>query len=218
MSVADTRRLVKTRPTFQARRLGIGIAWLLVAGVGLTTLNLPLRIAPGFLLLAARWGSTLLVTYGAISAGYALAETIYAALGFETPLLHDAPLRARSVRELWGERWARPVGTWLGETFFRPYARRRRPVVGALAAFGGSAAFHAYVAWVALGVVDGFLMAACVFGFFMAQAVVMALEGALGVKKWAPWAGHTWTVLWMLGTAPLFIEPTARVLAGLTPL
>jgi len=36
------------------------------------------------------------------------------------------------------------------------------------------------------------------------------------VKKWAPWAGHLWTVTLMLATAPMFLEPTARIL-GMEP-
>jgi hypothetical protein len=115
------------------------------------------------------------------------------------------------VQELWGQRWARPVSRWLGEHVFRPLARRRRPGLGALLAFAGSAAFHAYGAWVGLGLVEGLPMAACVLAYFLVQAVIIAMERWLGVRRWPPWAGHAWTVGWMVVTAPLFVEPAAQV-------
>src|SRR5664279_2002316 len=100
----------------------------------------------------------------------------YSALGFDTPPLHIAPVRSRSVQELWGERWARPISDWLSETFFRPWARRRRPLLGIVLAFSVSAAFHAYAVWVGFGFSAGAAMAALTFGYFVAQAFVMALE------------------------------------------
>jgi len=213
-SVVDTRRLVKATPTFHGRGVAVGLAWLVVAFAGFGGLEAMSSASAGPFWLA-RWGATLVV-YGGVSAGYALIEVAYAALGFTTPSLHNAPLSSRTVQELWGERWAKPVSLWLGETFFRPFARRRRPATGALAAFTVSAGFHAYGVWVALGVVTGLPMTAWMFAFFVAQALVMAVERRLGVKKWAPWAGHLWTVTLMLATAPMFLEPTARIL-GMEP-
>ena len=139
------------------------------------------------------------------------AKTIYGALGFDVPPLHEMPARSRSVQELWGERWARPISDWLGATFFKPWARRRRPLVGVLLAFVVSAAFHAYAIWAGLGLWSGLGMMAWTFAYFVAQALVMTIEQAAGVRRWSKPAGHAWTVAWMLALSPMFVEPALHL-------
>ena len=215
LSVVDSRRLVRTSPRFDVRAFARLMAWALMIAASVAAL----AIAPAdhrAIPHVARWSAGVVLVYAAVSTIYDLLTLGYAATGFDTPPLHVAPIFARSVQELWGERWARPINEWLRETFFRPFARRRQPLVGLLLAFVVSAAFHAYAVWVGLGLVRGLTMAACMFAYFVAQTAVMLLERALHVARWPArgyaWAAHTWTFAWMLALAPLFIEPLVRVL------
>lgn len=215
VSVVDTRRLVRAPSRLDARSLSVGLFWLAVAGAAVGLL-VATREPPGAPFWLHRWVCALAIVYAGVSAGYALTRAGYATLGFATGPLHSAPLMSRTVQELWGERWARPVSAWLLDTCVRPFARRRRPILGYLLAFAISAVFHAYAVWVALGLVRGLAMAASMLGFFAAQGAVIGIERALGVRTWRPSLGRAWTVTWMLATAPLFLEPTVRVL-GLVP-
>ncbi len=212
-SFVDTRRLVRAPPRFEARVIAVGLSWLAcaVGGYGWLRVQPAGGPTPSYL---TRWAATLLLVYGAVSAGYALVRAAYAAVGFQTGPLHLAPLLSRSVDEFWGERWARPISVWLRETFFRPCAKRRRPVLGWLLAFAVSGAFHAYVVWVALGFVRGLAMAACMFAFFLAQACAVAFERAVSLRKWPARRGRVWTASLTLASAPLFLEPLARVVAS----
>lgn len=212
VSLVDSRRLVPAPPRLDGSALAATLLWLVVAGIGYCGLVTPVN-GPE-LSLALRWGAGAVFAYAGVSAGYDSARVTYAALGFVIPPLHVWPLLATSVQELWGERWARPVSTWLGETLFRPLARRRRPGAGALLAFAVSAAFHAYAVWAALGPRRGLSMAGLMFAFFLAQGALMGIERVLFVKRWKPRAGHVWTVTVMLLTSPLFVEPAVRVVVG----
>ncbi len=207
----DSRTLVRTPRRIDWARLAAGLGWL-VLGLAAWGLVDAQAATPTVGYWALRWFAGAIGAYAVIEAGYALAHVGYCAVGLVPPPLHIAPILSRSVQELWGQRWARPVSRWLGDYIFRPLARRRRPVTGALLAFGASAVFHAYGAWVGLGVVDGIPMAACVLAYFLVQAVVIAMERWLGVPRWKPWAGHAWTIGWMVVTAPLFVEPAAEVM------
>ena len=213
LSVVDTRSLVAAPGKLDARAVGQAFLWLTVSLAAYRAL--PLASPQGEVLLwVLRWVCALVIVYAGVSAGYLLAHVAYAAAGFSTPVLHASPALSRSVQELWGQRWARPVSMWLTETFMRPYARKRRAVTGVLLAFAASGALHAYSVWVALGFLNGLAMAAWMLAYFVTQAGVVALERVLGVRRWRPWAGHTWTVVWMLSTSPLFLEPLVRVLGA----
>lgn len=205
LSVVDSRRLRRAPPRLEAVALGQGLAWIALAGACVwALLDDPAR--------PVRWGAGLVLVYATVSALYRLLLVSYRTLGFVTPPLHVTPVLSRSIQEFWGARWARPISDWLGDTFFRPYARRRRPLTGVILAFIVSAAFHAYAVWVALGVVDGLPMAGWMTLYFVLQGALMALERAAGVRRWPRWAGHAWTVAWMVLVSPLFVEPILRVL------
>lgn len=211
LSVVDTRRLVRARPRLDVLALGQTLAWCGVAVAAAWPLGISLRPASplGWI---ARWGSGVVVIYAVVAGLYRFLYFAYGAIGFVTPSLHVAPFVSRSVQEFWGERWARPISGWLADTFFFPLARVRRPLTGVLVAFSASAAFHAYAVWVSLGAVDGLAMAAWTFAYFVLQGAVMTIERVAGVRRWAPWAGHVWTVVWMLALSPIFVEPIVRVL------
>ncbi len=205
LSTIDSRRLVRTTPHLRVATLARALAWCALAALG----YFALRVAPSWI---ARCAAGTVIAYAGVSALYEGLALAYAATGFDTPPLHLSPLMSRTVQELWGERWARPIHEWLRDTLFRPFARRRRPLVGLFLAFVVSATFHAYAVWVALGFVRGGAMAGWMFAYFVAQVAVMLVERALRVTRWPAWAAHTWTVAWMLATAPLFVEPVVRVL------
>ncbi len=207
LSVVDTRRLVLARPAFDAVAVLTGLAWGMVAWASYRGLVLVGHPADAFAWLA-RWLGGLVFVYTLSAGAYCFLHAGYRVVGLVTPPLHVAPAAARSVQEFWGVRWNRTVSAWLGETFFRPLARRRRPVLGASLAFLASAVIHAYLTWVGVGAA----MALAMLVFFLAQAVVIFLEWRLAVRSWPPAAGHAWTVLWMTGLSPLFTEPLVRAL------
>jgi hypothetical protein len=206
-SIVDTRRLVSTYPSLDAvgffRALGWGVVaiagWLAIARVGS-----PLDAVDWL----ARWLSGLVFVYAFAAAAFGVAGVVYRLAGFAPPLLHVSPALSSSVQEFWGERWNRIVSAWFGDNIFRPLARRRHPILGAIASFAFSAILHAYIAWVAVG----FAMAACMVVFFLAQAVIVLLERRLSVRAWAPFYGHVWTIAWMTLLSPLFVEGTVRAL------
>lgn len=216
LSAVDSRRLIRRPPRLDWTALGQALAWSGIAAAGVWGLQMSLR-QHGPIAWLTRWGSGLVVVYSAVAALYLFVPVAYGAIGFDTPPLHVAPFRSRSVQELWGERWARPISDWLGDNFFKPYARKRRPLTGILLAFAVSAAFHAYAVWVALGLVDGLVMAATMFAYFILQGAIMKLERVVRVRRWRPWPGHAWTVAWMVMLAPIFIEPVVTAMGFPAP-
>jgi hypothetical protein len=210
ISVIDSRRVVRRAPRLEGMALLGLVAWTaMFAACIVVIVRAPYEGTVHWLV---RWSAGVVAVYAAVSGLYVLMFAVYGALGFDVPPLHLTPVRSRSVQELWGERWARPISDWLGATFFRPCARRRRPLVGVLLAFVVSAAFHAYAIWVGLGFVTGLAMTGVIFAYFVAQAVVMSFEQILGVRRWPALAGHAWTIAWMLALSPMFVEPALRLL------
>ncbi len=201
LSFVDTRLLRRERPRLDLRALAAALVWAALAMLALHAV----RSVPD--LLWVRLGGGLVFTYAAIEAGYRLLGASYRVIGFATPPLHVWPLASLSVAELWGKRWARPVSHWLGATCFLPLARRRHPALGLLLAFVVSAAGHAYPVLVALGPA----MTAMMFGYFVVQGVAVAAETRLGVAGWPRALRRCWTVVIMVATSPLFVEPCLRV-------
>jgi len=123
--------------------------------------------------------------------------------GIAVPPIQAMPIAARSVGEFWGKRWNRPVSAWLGEYVFGPLRRRRRPALALMLAFTASAAMHAWVFYAG----GGLRAALAVALFFLLQAPWLMLESRLRVTRWPAWAGHAWTLGWLLATAQLFVAP-----------
>ncbi len=201
----DTRLLRRERPQVDSVALGSALAWAGVAALGLLVV---LHLAPhhegGRWL---RWAGGLVFTYATIEAGYRIIGAAHRAVGFVAPPLHVWPLASLTVTEFWGMRWARPVSHWLRATCFLPLARRRHPALGMLLAFFVSAFGHAYPVLVALGPT----MTALMFGYFVVQGVVVLVEARLGVSSWPRAWQRSWTIVIMVATSPLFVEPCLRV-------
>jgi len=118
MSVVDSRRLVRASPRFEARTLAHLAGWGALIALGACGLVLSTyEVGPVHWLV--RWTAGVVVVYAVVSGLYRVLFFAYRALGFDPPPLHNAPIRSRSVQELWGERWARPISDWLGAPLLR---------------------------------------------------------------------------------------------------
>ena len=156
-----------------------------------------------------RWTGGLLLAYASTEVVYGVVWSAYTMSGLRVPRIHRAPILARSIQEFWGQRWNINVSAWLAAHCFRPLARRGHPALGLTAAFATSAALHAYIAEAALGRRWTFV----VLAYFLLQGFFALIEEPLGVKRWPRWLGHTWVVVLMIATSPLFCEPFLRVIA-----
>lgn len=157
-----------------------------------------------------RHAAGLAFAYAAVEAALGSFEFVYRAGGLHPPILHQAPIRSRSLNEFWGRRWNRIVGSWLFSTFYRPLALEGRPVLGTFAAFAASGVLHFYFTWAAIGLGDAVWMGA----FFVIQFPLLVLEQRLRTGRWNSASQRVWTLGWLLVTSPLFIEPMLRVLEG----
>ena len=199
LSVIDSRRLVRRERRFDIAPLAATIAWSITAGAAM------------FAITIARWPAGVVAVYAAVASLYCGLRFSYSVAGFDTPPLHVAPIFARSVQELWGERWARPISDWLGETLFSfirattPRAHGRAPrvlgerCVSRLCDLGRP--------WFFSRADDGGVHV-CLFLVASARdGARTRVERASFLAVW----GHVWTVAWMLALAPFFIEPVVRV-------
>jgi len=207
VSIVDTRKLLPTAPSLEIAALVRLVGWVGAAALAYVMAACAGPRTTGTVHWMVRWGAGLAFVYAFSEAAYRLLYVSYRLAGFRPPPLHRHPAASRSVQEFWGRRWNLTVSSWLGETFFRPLARRRHPTAGVLLAFSVSALVHAYICDAALGI----RMAAVMLAYFVAQGLVVAVERALGVVRWAPLAGRVWTVAWMVGLSPMFTEALLTV-------
>lgn len=149
------------------------------------------------------------LVYAWIKGGSEIVRFGHRCVGIEVPPIQRSPILSRGAREFWGERWNRPWSDWLHRFAFRPLARRRHPALAVLAAFGVSAAIHAWMFAVALGG----QAAAMVGAFFLIQGVVVLAETYLRLRTWPAPASRAWTFFVLLGPLPLFLDPFLGVLA-----
>lgn len=200
LSLVDTRTLERAAPRIDLAWIGRALIWTAVAAVGFTLSRSST--------LLVRWLGGVVFAYGAIDAGYATFIVGYRLAGFVPPPLHVWPAASLTVGELWGVRWARPVSGWLREHCFRPLARRRHAMLGLFFGFVVSGVGHAYPVVVAT---NDAKMALLMLSFFLVQGLIVMFETRLGVSKWPLPARRAWTVVMMLATSPLFVEPALRV-------
>lgn len=205
-SMLDIRRLRPTPARLSARGLALTLVFAALAAGGYA---LAFRIAPTTEMpQLVRWLGGVLFIYGVADTFNHGATTLFCAFGQRPPRLHHAPVLALSVGAFWSRHYNLSVSAWLGRHFHRPWARRGRPRLGLALAFIVSAAFHAWLAFVPLDAT----MAALMGVFFLVQAVAIFLEQRLGQAHWPRAARHIWTATWMLGSAPLFVEPFLRIM------
>lgn len=196
----DVFAIRRANPRFDAPGLGAASLYAALAAAG----GAMIAHAPAGALhwpVAAVGGAIGL--YAAMDAASALDRALLRAVGLESPPVQALPILSRSIGEFWGRRWNGAVGGWLRKHCFLPLARRRHASLGVLAAFVVSGAIHFWPVLVTAG-----LWPACaIWLFFLVQGALVALEGSLGVSRWAPLPARIWTVTAILGTTPLFTIP-----------
>jgi hypothetical protein len=145
---------------------------------------------------------------------YALAALVFEILGlcflvagYSLPLMHRTPIAARSVGEFWGQRWNIIVSARLRTFIFWPLARRRCAGLGVLCSFLVSGALHGWPILVALGTSAAFSMVL----FFVIQGVFVLAESRLSIHTWPVTIARTWTLVILLASSPLLIDPDLRV-------
>lgn len=194
----DVRNVSRTRRRLPIALVAAVLGYGSLAALAITLLLGPASSGP------ARWLAGALLIYAGVDAVVAFIRLGYAAAGIDVPSFHKTPIRSRSLIEFWGVRWNQPVHAWLKTHCFMPLARRRRPVLGLVAAFAASGVLH----FVLVGVTTGAGEAALAALFFVVQAALVAFERIVGVARWRPAAARAWTVSAVLITSPLLIAPT----------
>lgn len=196
----DKRRATPIDKRFDAQLLFLGI---FSGGVAAATLWMAIQIDQ----LPVRWALAAWFGYSTWAAGSSIATFIARAGGEEPPRFHDQPIRSLSIAEFWNRRWNRIIGQWLEDTFYRPFARRRRPRLGIVVAFLASAALHFYFIYVPLGLEWALVIAS----FFVVQIVYLFVERALRVTRWSKPARRVWTFVLLAVASPLHMEPCLQL-------
>lgn len=122
--------------------------------------------------------------------------------------IHVTPVAARTLREFWGRRWNRAMSAWLYRFIFLPVARRHDSNLGLICVFLVSAAMHAWLPLVALGLSAAFSAGA----FFCLQGVFILAEDRLHVCAWPIPHARAWTLTILLLTSPLYVYPYLSLL------
>lgn len=203
----DVRRTKSVAPGLDWRMLAsivlygaAAVAAFLIGVRGLSGLTAPARYTTGMVCTAVSFYATFEALAGAIL----LAHRV---VGIDAPPIQRAPILSRSAGEFWGERWNRTVSEWLHRFAFLPLARRRHPLLGLLAAFAVSAAFHAWMFMVALDAGAALMVGA----FFLVQGVAVLAETRIGLRSWPSLLARGWTYVVLLAPSPLILGPIARL-------
>lgn len=202
----DSRIAAPCRPHLNAVRLLEALAWTALSYVAFKAA----AVSPEstvFAHYAIRWSFGVLFVV-ALFETIALSLSVIAAMvGFEIPLLHDAPYKARSLREFWSVRWNKLVGHWLREHCYLPLARRGYDSLALAASFTASALIHLYIASVLLDVRWGLVMAT----LFLLQVPLLWIEDVLNIRRRPTLIGRIWTLSVLFLLSPLFTEPVLRI-------
>lgn len=207
-AVVDVRN-IEPMPVRRAPRRWLAIlayATLATAGWAVAHLDVTGAWSP-----FVRYAGGAMFIYGIADAACGLAVEGHAALGMRLPPQHHAPILATSVGAFWSKHYNLNVSDWIARHIHRPLVRRGHARWGLAAAFGFSAAFHMWLAWIPLDLT----MAASMGAFFVVQGVAVILERTLPVLRRQPVAiRRGWTLAWILLPSPLFVEPFLRIVEG----
>jgi predicted ABC-type sugar transport system permease subunit len=111
------------------------------------------------------------------------------------------------VGEFWGQRWNIITSAWHRAFIFWPLARRRCAGVGVFCCFLVSGALHAWPMLVALGPVAALRTVV----FFVLQGVAVLAESRLRIHTWPVALARVWTLVILLASSPLYIDPVLRL-------
>lgn len=210
-SLFDGRRVERVAPRLEPARWAAALGYAALAAASGYVVFVVAETLDGPGRWAARLGAGVVFGYCTADAIAGTVRALFLLGGVSTPLVQDRPILSRSVGEFWSRRWNRAVHEWLMRHCFMPLARRRRPRLGLAWAFVVSAAIHAWLVAAAIGDLEMTLWMA---GFFLLQGAVIGLERRLDVGSWPTLARHVWTVGWLGGSSPLFIESFLRALGA----
>ncbi len=203
----DTRLITRVAPELSARSVVVVAAYGGASALAVTAL-IELPPATSLASYGARWLSGLVAFYCAFEVMDRLFIIGYRAAGYAVRPLQNQPALSRSVQEFWGVRWNAEINRLLRSHIFRPIARRRWPRLGLVAAFAGSTLLHVWIMMVSAGVEQAAVWAV----FFMIQGGFIIGERALHIDRWRAPVAHAWTIVLMVGSSPLFVEPVIQVL------
>jgi hypothetical protein len=210
LALFDVRRAKRVAPRLD----GAELRWLLGHAVAVAFASIGITlIAPALAGPArwwVRWSCGACFCYAYVEVLHSLLLIAYRLAGVALPRINDFPIRSATLVEFWGRRWNRVVAGWLRDYLFFPLARRGAPGAGVCLAFAASTALHFWLAFVALDLRGGLLMAS----FFVVQAVAILLERRLGVTRWPPGHRRAWAIAWLLASSPLFVEPALLIWFG----
>jgi hypothetical protein len=99
------------------------------------------------------------------------------------------------------------VSAWLRTFIFLPLARRRVVGVGVLCSFFVSGALHGWPMLAALGT----SAALSTIAFFTVQGFFVLVENRLAIHNWPVVIGRAWTMMILLVSSPLYIDPGLRL-------
>jgi hypothetical protein len=202
----DTRLARRCRPHLNTRQALETVAWAALWYVAFrAAANSPVSSLTAHYLV--RWLCGLvwvMALFETIAHIISLSLTL---VGVRIPILHDAPYKARSLREFWSVRWNKLIGRWLREHCYAPLARRGHHNIGVIASFLGSAVFHFYTVSVLLDVRWALLMAV----LFLLQVPLLWIEDALRIRRRPVLVGRVWTLGLVTLVSPLFTEPVLRI-------
>jgi len=205
----DTLSVTRVRPRLQPGLVAAAIGWAALASgaLWLHQTHLP---AGGAARWVTRWGLGLVGFCSTVEAMNAVITQGALLVGFALPPLHRLPMLSRTVQEFWGERWNLSVQRLLQRNVFWPLARRRRVRAGVVATFVASALLHVWIMAVALD----WAMAGLWAIFFLLQGVFLLVERRLRLASRPGPLPRVWTIVALVGSSPLFIEPALRVFPG----
>jgi len=215
--MADARNNLRSRERWRIRRAtkfavplldGVLNIFLhaMLASIALLILLHP-QSSDYFLRESLRLGAGATLLYASAAMIATTVTLLFLAAGYSLPVVHRHPVAARSVEEFWARRWNITVSAWLHAFVFLPLARRRRVALGIMLAFLVSGAMHGWLVLSALGPWAAFTATL----FFVIQGVVVLVENRLRIQTWPVPLARAWTVIIILGTSPLFIDPGLRL-------
>jgi hypothetical protein len=211
-SLVDKRRMTRVPPHLDGRALLETVVAGAICLASLSVIGLGERY-DDWRYYALRWyvggGPLPFAAFALLDGVLALAA---AAFGRAVPPVNRAPYLATSLADFWSRRWNSIINTLLREHVYRPFANRGA-IVAMTWVFAASAALHAYLVGMLLGVWATLAWVA----FFLVQAAGMWLERRLRVRRWPKAWGRAWTLGWLLVLYPLFVEPLLMLLERLPP-
>lgn len=125
------------------------------------------------------------------------------------PVLHRAPILAKSVGAFWSRHYNLTVSRWLARHIARPLASRHGARIGLAGAFLASAILHVGFALPSVELPLAMTMGA----FFLVQGIFILVERSFSVFSRLPTPlQRVFTVSLLLLSSPLFVEPLLRMI------